>query len=83
LFCSKESFNSDGQQFLQYQQSKRKFEQLWSKIPPISTNQKKIGTVMVKNSFNINKTITVQTFFSFVDIGGIVDHHCLNILLVC
>jgi hypothetical protein len=23
-------------------------------------------------------TITVQTFFWFVDIGGIVDHHCLN-----
>jgi hypothetical protein len=26
-------------------------------------------------------TITVQTFFWFVDIGGIVDHHCLNFLL--
>jgi hypothetical protein len=23
-------------------------------------------------------TITVYTFFCFVDIGGIVDHHCLN-----
>ena len=22
--------------------------------------------------------LTVQTFFWFVDIGGIVDHHCLN-----
>jgi hypothetical protein len=47
---------------------------------------------MVNNSTNINKpkgslnsdglileeflTITVQTFFWFVDIGGIVDHHC-------
>jgi hypothetical protein len=39
----KESLNSDGQQFYQYQQNKRKF----------------------------------------VDIGGIVDHHCLNFLLVC
>jgi hypothetical protein len=28
-------------------------------------------------------TITVQTFFWFVDIGGIVDHHCENFLLVC
>jgi hypothetical protein len=37
---TKESFNSDGQQFLQYQQTKRK------------------------------------TFLWFVDIGGIVDHHC-------
>jgi hypothetical protein len=27
-------------------------------------------------------TITVQTFFCFVDIGRIVDHHCLNFLLV-
>jgi hypothetical protein len=40
----KESLNSDGQQFYQYQ------EELL--------------------------TITVQTFFWFVDIGGIVDHHC-------
>jgi hypothetical protein len=54
----KESFNSDGQQFHQDQQNKRKFiKQRWSTIPPISTN--------------------------FVDIGGIVDHHCLNFLLVC
>ena len=28
-------------------------------------------------------TITVLTFFCFVDIGGIVDHHCLNFLLFC
>jgi hypothetical protein len=28
-------------------------------------------------------TITVETFFCFVDIGGIVDHHCLNFLLLC
>ena len=36
----KESFNSDGQQFLQYQEAKRKFEQWWSTILPISRNQK-------------------------------------------
>ena len=28
-------------------------------------------------------TITVQTFFSFVDIGRIIDHHCYNFLLFC
>ena len=28
-------------------------------------------------------TITVSTFFCFLDIGGIVDHHCLNFLLLC
>ena len=28
-------------------------------------------------------TITVSTFFCFVDIGGIVDHHCFNFLLFC
>jgi hypothetical protein len=28
-------------------------------------------------------TITVQTFFCFVDIGRIVDHHCLHSLLIC
>jgi GTP-sensing pleiotropic transcriptional regulator CodY len=53
---TKESLNSDGQQFLQYQQAKRKFEQWWSTFHPISTNQKKVWTVMVNNSFNINKT---------------------------
>ena len=52
---TKQSLNSDGQQFLQYKQTKRKFEQWWSKILPISTNQKKVWTVMVNNSSNINK----------------------------
>ena len=51
----KESLNSDGQQFYQYQQTKRKFEQWWSTILPISTNQKKVLAVMVENSTNINK----------------------------
>ena len=51
----KESLNSDGQQFYQYQQTKRKFEQWWSTIPPISSNQKKALAVMVNNSSNINK----------------------------
>ena len=51
-----ESLNSDGQQFLQYQQTKRKFEKWWSTILPISTKQKKVLAVMVNNSFNINKT---------------------------
>jgi hypothetical protein len=76
-------------------------------IPPISTNQKKVLTVMVNNSSNINTpkeslnsdgqqflqpslftlsfdllileewlTITVKTFFLFVDIGRIVDYLC-------
>jgi hypothetical protein len=92
-------------------QFKRKFQQWWSTILLISTHQKKVWTVMVNNSSNINKTketfnsdgqwpslfklsfvllilvelltITVKTFFCFVDIGGIVDHHCSNFLLVC
>ena len=51
----KESLNSVGRQFLQYQQTKRKFEQWWSKILPISANQKKVLTVMANNSSNINK----------------------------
>jgi hypothetical protein len=38
---TKESLNSDGQQFHQYQQNKRKLKQRWSTIPPISTKQKK------------------------------------------
>ena len=39
---TKESLNSDSQQFLQYQQNKEKFKQWWSIIPPISTKQKKV-----------------------------------------
>ena len=39
---SKESLNSDGQQFNQYKQNKRKFNQWWSTIQPISTKQKKV-----------------------------------------
>ena len=32
---TKESLNSDGQQFYKYQQNKRKFKQWWSTIPQI------------------------------------------------
>ena len=39
---TKESLNRDSQQFLQYEQKKRKFKQWWSPIPPISTKQKKV-----------------------------------------
>ena len=39
---TKESLNSDGHQFYQYQQNKRKFKQWWSSILPISTKQKKV-----------------------------------------
>ena len=39
---TKESLNSDGQQFNQYQQNKRKFKQWWSTIQPISTKHKKV-----------------------------------------
>ena len=46
---TKERFNIDGHKFLQYQQTKRKFEQWWSTILPISTKQKKVLTVMVNN----------------------------------
>ena len=53
---TKESLKSDSQQFLHYQQNKRKLKQWWSTIPPIWTKQKKVETVMVDNSTNINKT---------------------------
>jgi hypothetical protein len=47
---TKESLHSDDQQFHQYQQNKTKFTQWWSTIPPISTKQKKVYTVMINNS---------------------------------
>ena len=52
---TKESLNSDGHQFHQYQQNKRKFKQRWSSIPPISTKQTIISRL---NSWNIKKTMT-------------------------
>ena len=52
----KECFDSDGRQFYQYQQTNRKFKQRCSTILPISKSQKKVLTVMVNNSTNINKT---------------------------
>ena len=39
---TKESLNSDGQQFHQHQQNKRKFKQWWSTILTTSTKQKKV-----------------------------------------
>jgi hypothetical protein len=39
---TKESLNSDGQQFHQYQQNKRKFKQWCASRLPISTKQKKV-----------------------------------------
>ena len=41
---TKESWNSDGQQFHQYQQNKRKIKQWWSTIPPISTKQRNLNS---------------------------------------
>jgi hypothetical protein len=52
---TKDSLNSDGNQFNQYQQNKRKFKLRWKTILQISTKQKKVKTVMGKNSTNINK----------------------------
>jgi hypothetical protein len=53
---TKERLNSDGQQYHQYQQNKGKFKQRWSTIPSISTKQRRVYTVMVNNTININKT---------------------------
>ena len=39
---TKESLNSDDQQFYQYKQNKRKFKQWRSTFQPISTKQKKV-----------------------------------------
>jgi hypothetical protein len=63
----KESLNSDGQQFLQYQDCRPSLLKL------------SFGLLILVELL----TITVKTFFWFVDIGGIVDHHCKNFLLVC
>jgi hypothetical protein len=41
IIKTKESLNSDGQQFHQYHQNKRQFKQLWSTIPSISSKQNK------------------------------------------
>jgi hypothetical protein len=50
---TKNSINSDGQLFHQYQQNKKQYKQWW------------------------------EVIFCFDNIGGIVDHHCLDFLLFC
>ena len=40
----KESLNSDGRQFYQCQQNKRKFKQRWSTFPQISTKQRYLNS---------------------------------------
>ena len=53
---TKESLNSDGQQFHQHQQNKRKFKQWWPTIPQTSTKLKttshlsSLGTKNKKNT---------------------------------
>ena len=42
IYKTKENVISDGQQLHEYQQNKRKFNQWWSTISPISTKQKKV-----------------------------------------
>ena len=44
---------------------KRKFKQ-WSTIPPISIKQKKVKTVMVINSTNVNKTNKISSNHSMI-----------------
>ena len=39
---TKNSINSDGQLFHQYQQNKKQYKQWWSTVPPISIKQKKV-----------------------------------------
>jgi hypothetical protein len=65
----KKSLNSDGQQFNKYEQHKKE---------SINSDGQQFLLILVEFS-----TITVSTFFCFLDIGGIVDHHCLNFLLFC
>jgi hypothetical protein len=61
---TKESLNSDGQQFHQYQQNKESLNSDGQQFHQYQQNKRK-------------------TFFCFVDIGGIIDHLCLNFLLFC
>jgi hypothetical protein len=74
--------NSDGQQFHQYQQNKRNFKVLLNN----STYINKIKEILNSDGqqfhqYQQNK-IKVP-FFCFIDIDVIVDHHCLNFLLLC
>jgi hypothetical protein len=82
---SKESVNSDGQQFYQYQQNILLIlEELLTSLFKLSfclLILEELLTITVKTFFwfvDIGGIvdITVQTFFWFVDIGRIVNHHC-------
>jgi hypothetical protein len=87
----KESLNSDGHQFYQYQQNKqspltlthwtqnmkRKFKQWWSSIPPIPTKQ--AITSHLNSPFS---ELRWEVIVCFVGIGKIDDHHCLIFLFI-
>jgi hypothetical protein len=59
--------NSDGHQFRQYQQNKQS---------PLNSDGHQL------HQYQQNKQSPLNKIVCFVDIGGIVDHHCL-VVIVC
>jgi hypothetical protein len=59
---TKESLNSDGHNSSNINKPKES----------LNSDGQQFGMLILEELL----TITVQTFFWFVDIGGIVDHHC-------
>ena len=68
---NKESLNSDGQQLWKYQQNKESLNSDGQQFHQYQQNKESLNSGMVNNSTNIN-------FLCFVDIGGMVNRHCLN-----
>jgi hypothetical protein len=63
---TKESLNSDGQQYHNINKTKESLNSDGHQFHQYQQNKTKF-----------------KPFFCFVDIGGIVDHHCSNFLLFC
>jgi hypothetical protein len=71
---TKERLNSDGQQFHQYQQNRENLNSDGQQFHQYQQNRENLNS-------DGRQFHQYQVFFCFVDIGGIVDHHCLNFLL--
>jgi hypothetical protein len=72
-------WNSDGQQFHQYQKNKRKLKQWWSTFPPISTKQRNLSS----DGQQFHQYEQIEKSRQWWSTFPIVDYHFLNFLLFC
>jgi hypothetical protein len=77
---AKESLNSDVNNSSNINKTKESLNSDGQQFHKYQQNKRKVKQVLL--ILVELSTITVSTFFCFVEIGGIVDYHCLNFLLL-